>query len=478
MPDDVLVIDAGTSALRAVAVSADGDVTWSHAEPWTMHAGAPFAREIDAAAVRCVLHDLLDTAPPSSAIAFTGQREGVAFLDGRGDALLVSPNIDGRASAEGMAFDAAMGAEIYAATGRLPSLILAPAKLAWLRANRPDDAARVRAVVPVADWLAYTLTGERAMSRSLAVEIGVCDVATGEAPALLDALDVPLDLLPSIVDDGAITGTVREGAHAGTPVILAGGDTQCAMLGMAGCVPGDADVAAGWSAPVQIVLAEPLIDTERRTWTGRHVVADRWLLESNAGETGRAWEWACMLLDLEHKDAFALAATSPAGANDALAVIGPRSMHAAAMTAGAGALALPLPFVMSAPSRADVLRAVLESIAFAVRANVEQLERVAGRRIELVRLAGGMSRAPLFRQLLADATGRPIAAARDAQTTALGAAALASAALDDYASAAEAADARCRPACVLEPDLGVSAQYDDVYGRWSSMADRLAAEAW
>src|SRR4029079_4093210 len=114
-----------------------------------------------------------------AAMAVTGQREGVAFTDEGGEAILVSPNVDARASAQGMAIDAARGNEVYQTTGHLPSLMQIPAKLQWLRAERPQDAERVRYVLPFVDWLATLLTGTPAMSRSLAAENGVLDVTSG-----------------------------------------------------------------------------------------------------------------------------------------------------------------------------------------------------------------------------------------------------------------------------------------------------------
>ena len=107
--DSVLVIDAGTSALRALAVRADGRVTPFAAEPWPMFVpddAAPFGREFDVAGVRLAFERLIEAAAPYrdavAVVAVTGQREGIAVLDARGEALFASPNIDARASEEGM----------------------------------------------------------------------------------------------------------------------------------------------------------------------------------------------------------------------------------------------------------------------------------------------------------------------------------------------------------------------------------------
>lgn len=481
--DSVLVVDAGTSALRAVLVRADGETQTLAAEPWPMFVpddAAPFGREYDALGWERVRAWLNDAVAPHreriAGVAVCGQREGLAFLDDEGSALLVSPNIDARASAEGIAIDATAGERVYDTTGRLPSLLLAPAKLQWLRAHRPDDARSVACVLPLADWLAMLLTGERRMSRSLAAEVGLLDVTSRALAAdLLHDLDFDASLAAAIVDDGAIGGSVREGPLAGLPVVYAGADTQCALIGAGAIAPGDAAAAAGWSAPVQLVTAAPVIDPRRRTWTGLHVTPGAWIVESNAGETGRPWEWLCGMLAVDARAAFDEAASAPVGANDVMFARGPRAMNASAMNAAVGALTMPLPLVMSAPSRADLLRAMLESIACAIRANVEQLERVAAARIEQFALGGGMARSPLFAQIVAEVCGRSVAVAASHETSALGAAALAAPALALHASLDTAVEAMTQPRVTACPRPKESAAYDDIYTRWSALADHMEA---
>ncbi len=479
--DAALVLDAGTSALRALLVDAAGGVTPLASRPWPMFVpdDAPqFGRELNAADVAGQLSALFDAARPHAgriaAVACAGQREGVVFEDAGGRAVLVSPNIDARASAEGIAIDAARGGEIYATTGHLPSLLLAPAKFAWLRVHRPQDAARVRRIVPFADWVAAGAAGADAAAAcaTLAAEIGLLDISTRAVAApLLGTLGLDAGMIPPVVADGSVAG--RCDAIGGAPVVLAGADTQCALAGMGAVRPGDTGVAAGWSAPAQRVAAAPVFDDAYRTWAGLHVAPGMWVSESNAGEMGRAWQWACDLLGASPAAAEALAAQSPPGARDVMAVLGARAMDAGAMSAGVGAVTFPLPLVMGAPDRADVLRATLEAVAFAVRANIEQLEEVTGGAVDHVAIGGGMSRSATFVRIVCDVLARPLDIARSPETSALGAAALALAATGVHDSLDAALGAMCRPARTLEPDTAASAAYDDCYGRWCAMADEF-----
>lgn len=475
MPADrVLVIDAGTSALRAVAVDASGAATTIASEPWPAFIpddAAPFGREFDAPAVAALVRRLVETNAGTGvrAIAFTGQREGLAFLDRHGEALLASPNIDARASAEGMAIDAAYGEQVHAITGHLPSLMQAPAKLAWLRTHRPDLAARVARALPLADWLASVVAGDCGMSSSLAAENGLLDVSTGGICAdLLARAEFAPSLAPVPRSEICAAGSL-----AGVPIVLAGADTQCALVGVGAVSDGDTAVPAGWSAPLQMVTDAPVLDPQMRTWTSVHVIPGRWILESNAGETGRAWEWACAMLGYTPADGSALAASAPRGSGDVMTVLGSRAMNAAAMNAGIGALTLPLPLAMSAPDRPHVLRSVLESIAYAIRANLEQLEHVSARRIDRLRLGGGMSRDALFAQIVADVIDRRVEVAPSPETTAVGAAALAFVAIQRCGSAGDAVEAMCGGGRVVEPDVRASSEYEDYYARWCAMAREM-----
>jgi len=156
-----------------------------------------------------------------------------------------------------------------------------------------------------------------------------------------------------------------------------------------------------------------------------------------------------------------------------MSVLGARAMRASEMTAGIGAITLPLPLVMSEPGRGDVLRSVLEAAAYAIRGNLEQIEAVSSARVERLHLGGGMSRSALFAQIVADVVDRPVEVARSPETSAVGAAMLAFVALGRYGSVEESANV-IGTGRVVEPRLATSAVYDDCYARWCALSDEMA----
>ena len=184
------VVDAGSSAARCLVFDEAGRVAGSSAGAWryAKPADAPdLAREFDTSAlwadlcslVRPALQDAGTEPSRIGAVAVTGQRQAVVFLDAAGRELYAGPNLDLRAVFEGAQLDDEDADAIRAATGRLPSMLFTHAKLRWFREHRPRAYAKIACILTLPDWVAWKLTGELAAEPSLAVEAGLLDVHTG-----------------------------------------------------------------------------------------------------------------------------------------------------------------------------------------------------------------------------------------------------------------------------------------------------------
>jgi autoinducer 2 (AI-2) kinase len=488
-------IDAGSTGVRCLVVSMSGHPAASASRAWDASPvpGAPFGSTFDPERYwKLTLESLTEAvavagvrAEDVRGIAVTSQRLAVVALDRAGRPLMASPNVDARAVVEGFAMEGRAGDRLYATTGHYPALILAPAKLQWLRAREPRLFAKLAHVAPLASYLSFRLTGELVAERGHLADCGLLDVHSGAvATDLLRELDLDPAIAPPPVDPGATAGALRRtpahecGLRAGTPVFAAAPDTQAAVLACGALGPGDTAVIAGWSAPAQVVTAEPRLDPERRTWTTIHPVRGRWIVESNAADAGRVWAWAVRLLagatDRSMRRAFAEAAKGPPGAGGVTALLGPTIMAPAAMAPRIGGLLMPVPMTLGEATRATLLRAVLESVTFAIRGNVEQAASVAGVRCDRVTLAGGLSHAPLFAQTLADVLDRPVDVALTADAAALGAAICAAVGAGAFPSffAARSMTAALR---TIRPQPAASATYADHYRRWLEL-DRAMTE--
>ena len=222
---------------------------------------------------------------------------------------------------------------------------------------------------------------------------------------------------------------------------------------------------------MQQVTAEARLDPERRTWAGLYVLPERWVVESNTGNAGAMWQWWCDLLlgkdDADLAEAASLAAQASPGSQNLLALLGPATMNAGAMGLHLGGVLMTTPLEVNSAGRAELLRAGLENIAYALRGNLEQAERVSERPAQRIALGGGMTLSAIFPRILADVFDRPIEVASEVDTSALGAAILA-------ARAVGIPDASLRPPMQrLEPEPPAVETYQRQYERWQYIGEKL-----
>jgi sugar (pentulose or hexulose) kinase len=123
-------------------------------------------------------------------------------------------------------------------------------------------------------------------------------------------------------------------------------------------------------------------------------------------------------------------------------------------------------------SRAHVVRAIMESIAFVVRRNVESM-RELGVEIDGVRALGGGSRSGVWKQIEADVLGVRVTTMQQSDAGTLGAALLAGVAMGWWADVGEAAGSAVRESFTFEPDPANRALYDDAYGSYIETYEAL-----
>jgi autoinducer 2 (AI-2) kinase len=424
-------------------------------------------------------------------LAACGVRFATVVLDGEGRVLLAASNRDGRAMGPAIARAQEQGAALATRTGHWPSPIQLAARLLWLSRERPELWVRAAHALSLSDWIAWRLCGELAADPSQASTTGLFDLGRGAwSDDLADAIGCRA-LLPALVEPGArLGGLSAEAAHAfrlraGTPVALGGGDTQSALAGLGALEPGDAGLVAGTSAPVQVVVGRACTDSEARTWTSRHLVRGRWLVESNAGPLGEGLAWTAGSLFADSGDPVARllaeADLAEPGARGALASFGPAVADARALALPVAGLSFSPIVAGDDPERRRLLaRAAIEGMAFAMHANLEQACRVAGQTLATlrsVRLGGRLSSSPTLRSTLAGALGREIGAGAAPESSALGAALCAGVAAGAWPDLASVSPEAVR----IEP-VAPGERHGEVYSlvvpRWRRFAEaRATADA-
>ncbi len=491
----IVVLDAGSSAVRCHVFDKSGRIVATEAGAWAYRPTddiSLYAREFDADAtwlricetISRALHESGASPSEVAAVTATSQRQAVVFLDAAGRELYAGPNLDLRAVFEGGAIDEEMGSRVYTTTGHTPSFLFAPAKLRWFQNNRPDLYSNVVTVLTIADWLVYRLSGVMASEATLAGEVGLLDIAERRwATGLLGELGfVDIGHLP-LAQAGSAVGAVAEqasrstGLSPSTVVATSGADTQCGLLGMGVHDEYEAGVVAGWSVTLQTITGRPVLSSDQRTWAGCFLTPGKWVLESTAGDAGNSYRWLADTVLGGHPSSFeemdAMASDAPIGSEGVAVFLGPSRMDMAALGLRTGGIVFPVPLTFSDTSRGHLARAALEAIAYAVRANLEQAEAAIGQTLAEVAVGGGMTRTKTWVDILRDVLARPIRVASTPDVSATGAYLCALTAIGEFASLDEVAGSIRYSATVLEPDPRTAGEYADHYQRWATLEKEM-----
>jgi len=494
-------LDLGGKKGRCLLLDVESGQTVSTCRPWQHRMTAEFGYDLDTvevwrrfgeaardamAKVRAQPRDVL-------AISTTGMRHGSVVVDAKGEVLLATPTRDARGWMHGLRLAAERGREFHERTGHFPAPLFTASRLLWMTNSAPELLGRAHAVLGLSDWLAYRLSGKMVAEPSVASESGLFEAGSRRwADDLIHSLGLPRHLFPDVVSSGTVLGPLGKdaaqhlGLQPGTPVVTGGGDTQCGLLGAGAIDSGQMAIIAGSTMPLQWVLEREFIDTEARLWTSHHVVQGRWTIESNGGPSGDMIDWLAGVIysGLSYPAAalFAEASQSVVGAEGIVSTLGAEVFNANRLRLPVGHLTLsPMMVADDLSRRRHLSRAVVEGLAFAVRGNLELLQKAAQNgSVQSIRLAGGMSKSAFFAQLLSDVLGMPVEATQVPECSALGAAICAGVGARLYDNVVEGAR---RFACGLRafaPDSARRAAYQLYYDRWLEVraarrkADELA----
>ncbi len=501
-------LDVGGGGGRCLLVNTATGGTVSVFRAWT-HPPAPeagnFAFRLDTDMVwrvlgetsRAALQKAGIAADDVAGVAATSMRHGLVAIDKKGNVLLAAPNKDSRAVEQGMGLAADRAEELYQVTGHTPLPILMAARLMWLRDTRPEDFKSLRAALSISDWVGYLLTGDLASEPAQAAESLLFDVKERKwSSSILKSLNLSDKVLPSLKNAGTKLGKLTKeaaanlGLNAGMPVAVGGPDTQCGLLGAGVTSAGQIGVIAGTTTPVQMVLDKPIIDSEMRVWTGLHVIPGLYVLESNAGQMGSTLDWMAHLIHGEAPNPVAMldaeAAASQPGAHGVTSTIGAAVFNASALEAPVDNLTFSSVIMRPGDEgRADVARAILEGLAYAVRANVEQVLALTPSpspkdgRGELW-IGGGITRSLLWTRLVSDVMNCRVHVSASSEATALGAAICAGVGAGLYRDLETGVRALAKSAREHQPGEDAPV-YQGLYADWQTLrlerrpADMVAA---
>ena len=450
-----------------------------------------------AAACREVIQRAPEARDRIGSVGLASQRGTFVLLDEAERPL--APSIvwnDSRAREEEDEIGARIGRERYRAITGMPlSASWALAKLAWVQKHRGDLWSRTR-------WIC---NGQEVFLRRLGAQRLETDPASLTLNGMLDikrldwseevcrAAGVDLTRLPPVGAPGTQVGELSAaaaeatGLRAGTPVCRGGGDQQCAAIGAGVIRQGMAEVTLGTAGMLVAHLDHPDLVQGPAPYLGGHAVPGRWDLEGGTFAIGAALRWWRDNFAQVEREAGARLHISPyelmtcqaAGAPPGSRGVLFHPFFAGQITpcydasARGGFLGLGLHH-----DRACLTRALFEGCAFEVRMMVDGVAHDLEGGIGELRLTGGGAKSPVFAQIHADVLGRPVGLLRNPECTALGAAILGALGAGHFASLEEAVGAMVRLVRTVEPDPGLRALYDDLFGVFRDAYESLARQGW
>jgi xylulokinase len=483
----LLGIDVGTGGTRALIIDAGGRVVasatqdhqafaspqigWAEQDPgdWWRACGIAVRKALALSRLR---------ADQIACVGLSGQMHGAVLLDEQDRA--VRPALiwcDVRTEKQSRDLTAQIGAD------RLIQLACNPAlanftitKCMWVRENEPENWRKVRSLMLPKDYVRLQLTGERATDMADASGTLLLDVAHRRwSTEILELVQIDESLLPSLYESPEVcgqvsaTGAAATGLHCGTPVVAGAGDQAAGAIGMGVVSPGTVSATIGTSGVVLAATDRPALDPKGRLHTFCHAVPGRWIVMGVTQAAGLSLSWFRDQLTCRsngcsesYEALTAEAANAPPGCGGLLwapYLMGERTPHidptARAMLVG----------LTASHTRAHVIRAILEGVAFSLRDTFTIFQEIAVP-VAAIRLGGGGARSALWRQIQADVYRQQVETVEAEEGAAYGAAILAGVGIKAWPSVDSACNSVVRVVGNVNTNPEVSLVMEKAYAEY------------
>ena len=398
-------------------------------------------------------------------LAISNQRETLAFLDTQNrptrPAILW---LDERCREQVETFAARYGADrIHAITGRRPDMTSCLYTFAWMQEQQPEIYAQTAKFVDVQSYLAQRLCGGEYRTGWISADpLGIMDMQkhnwSGE---LLEALNLDASRLSILHPPGSQLGLIQDavaeksGLPLNTPVFAAGGDGQCAGLGVNCTVPDRAYINLGTAIVSGVWSKEYRYHAAWRTELAAQ--GEGYILENCLRSGAFLINWFV--------DQFVAVGKATAADFDAL------ESQASVLPIGAEGLLLQPYFsgamdphwdasakgvitgLGASHTPAHIYRAILEGITLDQAMRTQDLEKAVGKPTSHLVAIGGGANSTLWTQMLADACGKPVHISTTVEASALGAGMIAAFGAGWYNTITDAANAMAGDTRIIHPDM-------------------------
>lgn len=459
-----LGLDMGTTGVKAAVFTPEGVMAGSGLAEYTLETPAPDIVELETeqywiSAKKAIAEAVSEAEirpEQIRSIAVTGQAETLIFTDAAGKPVRKAVVwLDNRAHDEAAELEGKFtGEALFRMSGQTEMLPCWPAaKILWLKRHEPEVFAKTAKYLMVEDYIIHKLTGKYATCRGLMPSALYYDIRTGKYDAaMLKELGLSEDQLPELKDSGEVIGECIANDSPVAPGTLAAAapiDHVCGNLGSGCAGKGMISETTGCTLALCAAFPSLIYDEQKRLSTYLGFVPGSCVLLPWAPTAG-------MLLKhfrdefaggMSYREFDAAAAAVKAGSEGLILL--PHCAGAVSPDCNPNARGTAWGITL-AHKRGHWARAIMESVAYLLRDNVEAL-RAMGAGITEIRSLGGASRSKLWLQIKADVLNLPVTVTECQEATSLGAAMLGAAACGDFTDCAAAAAHMVKIAFRVEP---------------------------
>lgn len=413
-------------------------------------------------------------------ISFGGQMHGLVVLDENDE--VIRPAIlwnDGRTQKETDHLNNEIGKEkLSELTGNIAFAGFTAPKILWLKANEPENFAKIKKIMLPKDYIAYRLTGEFSTDYSDASGMLLLDVKNKcWSKEMLDICDVKEEWMPKLYESFEKTGTLKQEVAeelefpAGCIVAAGAGDNAAAAIGTGTVGVGKCNLSLGTSGTLFITSDSFGVDPHNALHSFDHADGGYHLMGCmlSAASCNNWW-----MKDILHSDDFVneqkpLEDEGRLGENNVYFLpylMGERSPHNDP-SARASFIGMSMD-----TSRADMLQAVFEGVAYGLRDSLE-VARSLGVAPKRTTICGGGAKSPLWRKIVANIMNMQVDTVEVEEGPAYGGAILAAVADGTFESVEAAAKAIVRKKDTTEPDPVLVEKYEKGYQKFKKFYPAL-----
>lgn len=477
--------DLGTSALKLLLVDSKGNIVnevsrsydvcfpepgWSEQKPedwWSAFVSG--------------IKELISGIDTShiKGIGTGGQMHGLVVLDK--DDNVIRPAIlwnDGRTDKETAYFNEVIGRDkLSVLTANIAFAGFTAPKILWLKNNEPENFAKISKIMLPKDYLNYKLTGVHCTDYSdasgmLLLDVknkcwskemlGICEISEKQMPGLLESYEPVGDLLPEIADELDIPATIT--------VVAGAGDNAAAAIGTGTVTDGRCNISLGTSGTVFISTDRFSVDKNNALHSFCHANGEYHLMACILSAAS-CNKWFCedILGTDDYKKEESVITDGDLGTNDVFFL--PYLMGERSPINDTDARGTFIGMRMNT-KRKEMLLAVLEGVAFAIRDNFE-IAKEQGINITGSSLCGGGARSELWQKILCNVLNIKITLPQTEQGPGYGAAMLAMVGCGEFADVKECANSFVKLKKTITPDNEISARYEIQYKKFKEIYPTL-----